>query len=214
METKVPPSHFKSVIIVDVATTGLAADDDEILQISATDAFSVGAETFNIFINPTRAEIDPSKTRLHGISKINGVLFFKGAPVTSEPLAAAMNKFLCYLLQQPQPAMLVAHFAQFEAKFLVNAFRKCNLLKQFLNNIAGFSDTLDAAQQKYPKRQNPGLVDHKLKTLYSYFVDAGGNELKEVVNPDVIAIKRILPFLMQSKAEVVDFSASAVSFCN
>jgi DNA polymerase III alpha subunit (gram-positive type) len=204
------PSNFASVIVVDVETTGLNAIDNEILQIAASSANGDNAEMFSIFINPVQDKIDPFITNLTGISKHNGSLFAKEAPVASEPLASAVKKFLSYLEKQPLPVMLVAHNAAFDAKFILRAFAKCDLLDRFLTIIAGFSCSLAAARQQYPKVQFAGLENHKLKTLHAYFVKSEDIEFHSA-NQDVLALKRILPFLMKSKAEIARFALAKSS---
>jgi DNA polymerase III subunit epsilon len=203
-------SNFASVIVVDVETTGLSATGDEILQIAASSAYSDSAEMLSIFINPVQDDIDPFITNLTGISKQNGILFAKGAPVASESLTSALKMFLSYLERQPLPVMLVAHNAAFDAKFLLSAFSKCDLLDRFLTISAGFSCSLAAARQQYPKAKFAELKNHKLETLYAYFVESEDIEF-HLANQDVLALKRILPFLMKSKAEVARFAVSKIS---
>lgn len=207
MNGKVDQSLFASVIVVDVETTGLNANQDEILQIAASAAFSDSAEMFNIFVNPVCDEITPTVTKLTGISKHDEILYVKKAQVASEPLTSALNMFLSYLDRQPQPVMFVAHSARFDAKFLLSAFAKCNLLEEFLCRIAGFSCSLAAARKNCPKVQCEGLNNHKLQTLYTYFVNSEEIDFHTAAK-DVLALKKIMPFMMKSKEEVAKFSMS------
>lgn len=73
--TKVPR---EKIIVFDVETTGLYADEDEILQVSAIDGN--GKTLINTYVKPTQAKAWPRASRVNGITPET----VKDAPTFSE----------------------------------------------------------------------------------------------------------------------------------
>lgn len=135
-------------IVLDVETTGLRADQHEIIELAAmrvveheiTDTFS----TLVRIHSPLPANI----TTLTGIS--DAMLRDKGLP-----LSEAMAQFLAFVADR----RVVCHHAAFDYAFLKAACRKCRL-PEFRNPYA---DTWQMA-----KRQLDDVPDYKLATLAAH----------------------------------------------
>lgn len=131
--------------VVDVETTGLRADQNDIIELAALHVEDhQPMETFSVLIQMS-VKLPAAITELTGITdemlKSDGIA-----------LGDAMQKFLNFVSN----CRVVCHNAGFDYAFLKAACRKCHL-PEFKNQYA---DTLQIA-----KRKLPSAPDHKLSTL-------------------------------------------------
>lgn len=148
-ETK-PPDEFPSeYIVLDIETTGLNNDKDEIIEFGAIKVSSGKiVEEFNMLVRP-KMPLSPTIIELTGITQ--EMLDEKGAE-----LDAALRSFLGFVGILP----CVAHNAPFDYGFIRAACSKCNN-KIFSNRQF---DTLVMA-----KKLIPDICDRKLKTIAEHF---------------------------------------------
>lgn len=132
-------------VVIDVETTGLRANEHEIMEIAALHV--VDHQVVNTFSSLVRisAPVPESIVSLTGIN--DQMLNEEGIP-----LAEAMQQFLSFVMDR----RVVCHNSAFDYAFLKAACRKCHLPK-FRNPYA---DTLQMA-----KRQLDDVPDYKLATL-------------------------------------------------
>lgn len=136
-------------IVIDVETTGLNNDKDEIIEIGAIKVCSGEIiEEFNILVKSSRPLL-PAITELTGITQ--EVLDEKGTT-----LNIALASFLRFAGELP----CVAHNAAFDYGFIRSACVKCKM-KIFANRQF---DTLAISKKLISDSR-----DHKLKTLAEYF---------------------------------------------
>ena len=142
-------------VVIDVETTGLRADQHELIEIAALHVVEHQiADTFSALICP-RQPILETITALTGID--DDMLRKDG-----QTLETAMQDFLAFVADR----RVVCHNAGFDYAFLKAACRKCHL-PEFKNPYA---DTLQLARRKLDD-----VSDYKLKTLAGYFgLDASG----------------------------------------
>lgn len=148
-ETK-PPEEFPSeYIVLDIETTGLNNDKEEIIEFGAIKVNSGEiVEEFSILVKPTKP-LPPVITELTGITQV--MLDEKGVE-----LDTALRSFLGFVGILP----CVAHNVSFDYGFIRAACSKCKI-KIFANRQF---DTLSMA-----KKLIPGICDRKLKTIAKYF---------------------------------------------
>lgn len=141
-------------IVLDVETTGLRADQHEIIEIAAIRIVEHQiSDTFSHLVR-INAVVPESITALTGIS--NEMLRAEGLP-----LQEVMRKFLAFV----EDRRVICHNASFDYAFLKAACRKCRL-PEFRNPYA---DTLQLA-----KRRLDDVPDYKLTTLATCMgIDAG-----------------------------------------
>jgi CRISPR-associated protein Cas2 len=138
-----------SYVVIDLETTGLRSDRDEIIEMGAlkiVEHAEVGS--FNVLVRPTRplpAEIE----KMTGISE--QMLLESG-----ETLQDALPRFAEFIGNLP----VVLHNSDFDSNFLRNAYAKC-ALPLFSNRCI---DTLQLA-----KLVVIGVKDFKLYTLAAHF---------------------------------------------
>lgn len=132
-------------VVIDVETTGLRANEHEIMEIAALHV--VDHQVVNTYSTLVRisALVSESIVSLTGID--NQMLNEEGIP-----LAEAMQRFLAFVMDR----RVVCHNAAFDYAFLKAACRKCHL-PEFKNPYA---DTLQMA-----KHQLDDVPDYKLATL-------------------------------------------------
>ncbi|TZE83317.1 PolC-type DNA polymerase III [Calorimonas adulescens] len=132
--------------VVDIETTGLSSNNDEIIEIGAVKVknYEIVAR-FDIFVKPSKA-IPVNITKLTGIS--NDMV--KNAPSIKD----AIKMFKDFSEDTP----IVAHNANFDISFLKNAAQKHHVE---LSNI--IIDTLTLTRILFP-----GLKNYKLDTLTKY----------------------------------------------
>ena len=136
-------------VVIDVETTGLRADQHELIEIAALHVVEHRiADSFSTLVCP-RQPIPEAITQLTGID--NEMLQKEG-----RPLEAAMHDFLAFTADR----RIVCHNAAFDYAFLKAACRKCHL-PEFKNPYA---DTLQLARRKLDS-----VPDYKLKTLAAHF---------------------------------------------
>ena len=135
--------------VVDIETTGLRADENEIIEIAALHVVDHQvADTFETLVVPQR-DIPDTIVQMTGIS--NDMVRQSG-----KKLEEAMREFLAFVDKR----RVLCHNAGFDYAFLKAACRKCRL-PEFKNPYA---DTLQLA-----KRKMEGVPDYKLTTLAAYF---------------------------------------------
>ena len=130
-------------IVIDVETTGLSPDDDRIIEVAAVKCENdIIVDSFHSLINPGR-RIPSNVTKLTGIKNAD----VAGAP-DMDTVAPELSEFIDNL-------PLVAHNANFDIKFIANAFKRAGVSKGML-----YIDTLVLARNAFPDMPN-----HKLSTL-------------------------------------------------
>ncbi len=136
-------------VVVDVETTGLRADQYEIMEIAAIRIVEHQVvDTFSTLIR-IQQSVPQAITCLTGID--DDLLCREG-----RSLAEAMQEFLAFV----DARRVLCHNASFDYAFLKAACRKCHL-PEFKNPYA---DTLRMAE-----RQLADVADYKLTTLAAYF---------------------------------------------
>ena len=143
-------------IVLDVETTGLRADQHEIIELAAMRFVEHEiTDTFSTLVR-IHAPLPATITALTGIS--DDMLRDQGLP-----LPEAMAQFLAFVADR----RVVCHHAAFDYAFLKAACRKCHL-PEFRNPYA---DTLQMA-----KRQLDEVPDYKLATLAAHLgIDTTGS---------------------------------------
>ncbi|MDF2686072.1 MAG: hypothetical protein K0S55_1253 [Clostridia bacterium] len=135
-------------VVVDLETTGLNPQYDEIIEIAAIKVINNEiADSFQSLIKPTR-KISNFITELTGIT--NGML--KDAPVLSSVLPA-FKDFI-------QDLIIVGHNVNFDINFLYDNY--IDLYNEPLEN--NFVDLL-----RISRKLLPDLINHKLNTLAQHF---------------------------------------------
>jgi DNA polymerase-3 subunit epsilon len=168
-----------SFAVVDVETTGLRFDRDQILQIAVVlqDWTAHPTSVWSTYVRPSQFwSRDLGPQHVHGISRRK--LIF--APTT----AKAMQKFA----QLTAGRILVAHNAEFDTKFLQTA-----ALENHVDlNWAGVLCTLELSRKLDPKREQT----HKLSTLcekYGVALDQAHH-----AEHDARATAEVLPHLLSA----------------
>ena len=141
--------------VVDIETTGLRADQHEILEIAALHIVGQQvAEQFETLVH-IRGPLPAAISELTGIRE--ETLREEGVE-----LEEAMRRFLSFV----GDGQVVCHNAGFDYAFLKSACRKCHL-PEFKNR---YSDTLQLAKQRLES-----IIDYKLTTLATHFgMDVSG----------------------------------------
>ena len=174
-----PQTSAASFAVVDVETTGLRFDRDQILQIAVVlqDWTAHPTSVWSTYVRPSQFwSRDLGPQHVHGISRRK--LIF--APST----AKAMQKFA----QLTSGRILVAHNAEFDTKFLQAAA----LENEVDLNWAGVLCTLKLSRKLDPQRQQT----HKLSTLcekYGVVLDQAHH-----AEHDARATAEVLPHLLSA----------------
>ena len=134
------PGHYT---VVDTETTGLSPQEDRLIEIAAIRVRG-GKEVarFETLVKPGR-KLSKKITEITGITDEE----LKDAPTQQE----ALQRFVEFLMDD----IIVAHNANFDIKFIANAFKRAGVSKGML-----YIDTLALARSAYPNMPN-----HKLSTL-------------------------------------------------
>lgn len=137
---------YTDLIVFDLETTGLSADNNEIIEIGAIKVINGSFETYTTLVKPTK-KVSKQITKITGIT--NKMLL--DAPSIED----IIDDFFDFLEDFP----LVAHNASFDMRFLKRNLENHNLI--FRENI--ITDTLSLARRKFPELEN-----HKLSTLIKH----------------------------------------------
>lgn len=134
--------HVRDYVVVDVETTGLSSETDEIIEVAAIRCINGVFHTFYSLVRPYH-EIPERITELTGISN---------AEVRRAPrINAVIPRFVDFIKGLP----LVAHNAPFDVGFLTNAMQKSKIYIDLR-----YIDTLELSRIAFPSMHN-----HKLSTL-------------------------------------------------
>lgn len=164
-------------IVIDVETTGLSPDDDRIIEVAAVKCENDRiVDSFHSLINPGR-RIPSNVTKLTGIKNAD----VAGAP-DMDAVAPELSEFIDNL-------PLVAHNANFDVKFIANAFKRAGVSKGML-----YIDTLVLSRNAFPDMPN-----HKLSTLINE-LGLLDHEQEHRAMSDVEATQRLY---MACKAQLV-----------
>ena len=153
------PSDFltscpQCYIVLDVETTGLSPESDDIIEFGAI-KIENGQETdcFNTFIDPGYP-IPPYITQITGITDTD----VAGSP----DLLTAIKDIAAFISDFP----IVAHNATFDLRFLFCAYQKAGMQTNF-----HYIDTLTLARHAFPE-----LPSHRLSILIDYLGINGTQE--------------------------------------
>lgn len=134
-------------VAIDIETTGLSADDAEIIELGAVRfRYGVPREKFSIFIRPAKA-IPLEITALTGISDSD--------VASGQSLEEALEGFLDFIGERP----IIGHNIQFDLAFINKALSRLKRGK-IKNKI---HDSLTLSRKTYPQ-----LKSHKLETLIEF----------------------------------------------
>nr|XP_040019533.1 uncharacterized protein LOC120809641 isoform X1 [Gasterosteus aculeatus aculeatus]XP_040019534.1 uncharacterized protein LOC120809641 isoform X1 [Gasterosteus aculeatus aculeatus] len=154
-------SDNRSIVFIDLETTGLNTSVCDIIQLSAV----CGKRVFNAYILPT-CELTQDVEQVTGFTVSDGKLFRNGVPTSTVPLADALASFLDFLRSFGGHVRLAAHNAKwFDARVLTRELQRLKLLPEFQQVVSGFVDTLPLA-----RRLKPGLDRYTQKNLVSHFL--------------------------------------------
>ncbi len=159
-------------VVVDIETTGLCFDADEIIEIGAVKMVNNEiVDRFNTFVKPTKP-VPVNITSLTGIT--NDML--KSAP----PIEKAIVSFIEFL----SDGIFVAHNAQFDSGFIRRDTSRLNI--PFNNKIL---DTLALSRILFPQLKN-----HRLDTLAKELKIKMGSHHRAVddANTDALILKELL----------------------
>lgn len=147
-----------SFVVFDIETTGLHAENDEIIEIAAikiADINSNNHKTFNALIKPQKP-IPSHITKLTGITD--------DMVENADDINTVIKEFCEFIEDYP----LVGHNIDFDVKFVNNKAKKAKV--KFENKK--LIDTLPLARKAFPDLQNhklPTLVEHiKIKVDKSH----------------------------------------------
>ena len=119
-----------------------------ITQIAAQD-FSTG-DSFNAYVNP-KLPISDEAEKVTGIVWDGTSLFVSGNKVVCLKIREALNQFLQWLKQFPNPVLIAHNGKTFDFKVFCHAIDKNALQEDFLKSAVGFVDSLGVMRSKIPK---------------------------------------------------------------
>jgi DNA polymerase III epsilon subunit family exonuclease len=170
----------KSIVVLDIETTGTAFTDDKITEIGAVKVIDGEIiEKFSTLVNPER-KIPENIVELTGINDE----MVANAPTFNE-VAGDLYKF-CY------GSIIVAHNLNFDYTFIKNQSKKCD----YVYSNRGI-DTLTVAREVLPT-----LSNHKLNTVCEHF---GIEFLHHRAYNDALATAQMLIELIKIKGSMPEF---------
>lgn len=207
---KVHLKHIESmpklVVYFDLETTGLEADCD-IVQLSSV----VGQQYFNQYILPSK-KVSWRASEITGLTFDSGSLHLRGKMVEALEPREALQKWL-HWIRPIAPVVLVAHNCyNFDARRLVNNYKKYGLLEELGQLVAGFIDTLPMFKELYPKMSSyrqEELVTKVLKESYEAHDSlADVQSLQKLVMKHNLSDKKLLKFSFtyQSLLDYIEYS--------
>jgi len=137
-----------SCVIVDLETTGLAPESNEIIEIGALKV--EGKEIKDVF----NKLVKPEKQLSSEITDLTGIT--QEMLASEPPIKSVIPQFKTFL----GDSLIVAHNADFDVSFLKNSFKK-HLSEDILNTVAC---TLHISRDLLPNLDN-----HKLHTVARYY---------------------------------------------
>ena len=97
----------------------------------------------NLYVEPTRY-IDESAIKVNGLQNGDGDLY--------------LQSFSMFLQKFAGVALLTAHNASFDQRFLIRNIMKYSLITEFSSVIYGFCDTLKLFRVKFPHTKGKGMM--------------------------------------------------------
>lgn len=164
----------KHIVVFDVETTGLSAENDQIIEIGAVllDNREL-VDRFQTLVS-IKGGVPEKATEISGITN----LMLQGKPNIDKSL----RMFKEFIKDYP----LVAHNAKFDKGFIKIKSKECGI--EFENDVY---DTLAMARELLPTAQN-----HKLNTLCNYFnID---NENHHRADNDSEVLSKLLVIFLES----------------
>ncbi|KAJ8678038.1 hypothetical protein QAD02_013825 [Eretmocerus hayati] len=159
---------FKRVVI-DIETTGLSVQDDQIFEIAA----SCDESSFDVYTLPSKP-ITKGASEATGFKMIRGELYYRDEKIETKSAKAAISDLIEYLKKFGCPVILIAHNGfRFDAPILLKLIVSVGLLKQFTDVVAGFVDSWAIFKLLLPerKKEKKGFSVSDLATEYLPEVD-------------------------------------------
>ena len=164
-------------LFIDLETSGLSPNFDDILQVSAISNKS--DDCFDIYLFPNH-KISEGASDVTGLKMINGSLCLRGNAVHAVPSREAFEWFMNYLLSLKKihkTIVLVGHNIGFDLRFLHNKLWKNKLWTEFISIIRGAIDTLPIFRRYYPGKGSYSLLE--LEEYFSGERYQGQNSLED-----------------------------------
>ncbi|KAJ8671439.1 hypothetical protein QAD02_002698 [Eretmocerus hayati] len=159
---------FKRVVI-DIETTGLSVQDDQIFEIAA----SCDESSFDVYTLPSKP-ISKGASEATGFKMIRGELYYRDEKIETKSAKAAISDLIEYLKKFGCPVILIAHNGfRFDPRILLKLIVSVGLLKQFTDVVAGFVDSWAIFKLLLPerKKEKKGFSVSDLATEYLPEVD-------------------------------------------
>ena len=130
------PTYNYCQISFDAETMSLG-DDNEIVQFSAVTENS----SYNRYVVP-ETPILSHASKITGLTVVGNGLMLKGAPVPTVSVYSCLSDFILWEQTFEKPVLLYGHNVKFDAKALVRACRKVDLVEKLKTAVVGFSNTV------------------------------------------------------------------------
>ncbi|XP_045614886.1 uncharacterized protein eEF1gamma isoform X1 [Procambarus clarkii] len=200
---KVLLKHIENIVNLvyfDVETTGFERDCD-IIQLSAV----MGNLQFNQYVQPNKS-VAWQAAEITGLTYKLGSLYHHNKKVEAVNPEKALQLFISWL-EPLAPVTLVAHNCyRFDARKLLNIFKKFRLENTLAELVVGFVDTLPLFRKMYPSLEN-----HKQETLVRVLLKESYDAHNALA--DVQALQKLVAKLKESlQVNLNDFSFTYQSF--
>ena len=129
---KVPTDNYCHISF-DVETTSLG-DDNEIVQLSAVTENS----SYNRYVVP-ETPILSHASKITGLTVVGNSFMLKGAPVPTVSIYDCLSDFILWAQTFEKPVLSYGHNVKFDAKALVRACRKVDMVEKLKTAVVGFS---------------------------------------------------------------------------
>ncbi|XP_046408211.1 uncharacterized protein LOC124172766 [Ischnura elegans] len=196
----VPVTREYSLIIFDVETTGLC-NSSEIIQVGA-----VGASEFSVYIKPS-GPIPERISELTGLSVRDGEMWRGGKKLVHHSAVEGLKAFIQFLSKSERGALLVGHNVNFDARMIVAAIQKANLLEDFMSVVVGFADSCPIFKKLLPGRQS-----YRQECLFKDIIGESVSLDPHNALNDSLALKMLMSHMDINNEHIIKESFSLDSF--
>ncbi|XP_046392289.1 uncharacterized protein LOC124160481 [Ischnura elegans] len=176
----VPVTSEYSLIIFDVETTGLCNLSD-IIQVGA-----VGESEFSVYIKPS-GPIPEQVSELTGLSVRDGEMWRGGKKLVHHSAVEGLKAFIQFLSKSERGALLVGHNVNFDARMIVAAIQRANLLEDFMSVVVGFADSCPIF-----KKLLPGIQSYRQECLFKDIIGESVSLDPHNALSDSLALKMLM----------------------
>ncbi|MCL2863584.1 MAG: 3'-5' exonuclease [Methanimicrococcus sp.] len=183
---------YEQIVLLDVETTGLTTETDQIIELAATryyngDAIGIEEQIYSVLVKLPKGKSLPQK--IIELTNITDNMLETEGVLEQEAAGLFADIFL-----PAKKTLIIAHNTQFDLSFVLKMLEKCN------KSIPAAFDILDTLTVLRDRKAHP----HSLKDAIEYYKIAGVENTHRAAD-DVKALYEVVKHMKEERDDLKDY---------